>query len=204
VFGGFWAHAEAGDIPDLQNQFRKTLYENALAAFERGELKTRPTNEIAIEQAVRNQQLWPLRHNPDGVKKMMVQKGLWPCHDVEAYDLATDGIDFLQQTKVLPGIDAMVTNPPFIKAAEFVTHGLTLVPLVIVLERIQFLESRVEFWAAGKLARIHFFQNRVPRMHRADWTGKRASGGMTLAWFAFTRDHDGSTPRLDWIRWRRT
>jgi hypothetical protein len=124
-------------------------------------------------------------------------------HEVEAYDLATDGIDFLQQTEVSPGIGAMVTNPPFIKAEQFVTHGLKLVPLVIVLERIQFLESRVELWAAGKLARIHFFQNRVPRMHRADWTGKRASAGMSLAWFVFKRDHDGSAPRLDWIRWRR-
>jgi hypothetical protein len=97
----------------------------------------------------------------------------------------------------------MVTNPPFIRAAEFVTHGLELVPLVIVLERIQFLESRVDFWAAGKLSRIHFFQNRVPRMHRANWTGKRASAGMSLAWFVFSRNHDGSPPQLNWIRWRR-
>jgi hypothetical protein len=125
-------------------------------------------------------------------------------HNVEAYDLATDGIDFLKQTRVLPGVQAIVTNPPFIAAEKFIRHGLTLVPLVIVLERIQFLESRVELWAAGKLARIHFFQNRLPRMHKAGWTGKRTSAGMSLAWFVFLRDHDGSAPRLDWLRWRRS
>jgi hypothetical protein len=77
-------------------------------------------------------------------------------HVVEAHDLAADGIDFLKRTTVLLGTGAMVTNPPFIKAAEFVTHGLRLVPLVIILERIQFLECnvRAKLWAAGKLARI--------------------------------------------------
>jgi hypothetical protein len=124
-------------------------------------------------------------------------------HSVEAYDLAADGIDFLKQTTTLPGIDGIVTSPPFCSAEEFITHGLTLVPLVIVLERIQFLEARVKLWAAGKLARIWFFQNRVPRMDEANRTGKKASAGMSLAWFVFLREHDGSAPRLDWIRWRR-
>jgi hypothetical protein len=123
-------------------------------------------------------------------------------HEVVTSDIATDGIDFLQLREAPPGVGGIVTNPPFILAAEFVTHGLTLVPQVIILERIQFLEgdNRADFYSAGKLVRILIFRNRVPRMHKAGWTGNRASPGMTLAWFVFLRDHDGSLPRLDWIR----
>jgi hypothetical protein len=123
-------------------------------------------------------------------------------HDVVASDITTDGIDFLKQRKAPPGVGAIVTNPPFILAAEFVTHGLELVPQVVILERIQFLESdaRADLYAAGQLAWVHVFQNRVPRMHAAGWAGKKAAPAMALAWFAFRRDHDGSAPRLNWIR----
>src|SRR5262245_52331052 len=54
-------------------------------------------------------------------------------HQVTAYDLAKDGIDFLQERQVPLGIGAIVTNPPFTLAADFVRHGLKLVPKVVVL-----------------------------------------------------------------------
>ena len=116
-------------------------------------------------------------------------------------DIRTDGINFLDRTTAPRGVEAIVTNPPFSLAADFVRHGLALVPKVVVLERIQFLESdtRAALFDAGKLARIWVFRKRLPRMHRADWTGKRASAAMVLAWFVFDRDHDGP-PALDWIR----
>ena len=63
-------------------------------------------------------------------------------HAVTTFDLVRDGIDFLTVTQVPPGIGAAVTNPPFSKAAEIVRHALTLVPKVIILERIQFLNRR--------------------------------------------------------------
>jgi hypothetical protein len=37
-------------------------------------------------------------------------------------------------------------------------------------------------------------------MHAAGWAGKKAAPAMMLAWFVFLRDHDGSAPRLGWIR----
>jgi hypothetical protein len=85
-----------------------------------------------------------------------------------------------------------VTNPPFSLAADTFAYGLALVPKVVVLERIQFLGSKTRsaLLDAGKLARIWVFRNRVPRMYRQDWRGKRASAAMTLAWFVFDRDHD--------------
>jgi hypothetical protein len=123
-------------------------------------------------------------------------------HDVVTNDIAADGVDFRQHRKAPPGVGGIVMNPPFLLATEFVAHGLELVPLVIALERIQFLEGdvRAALYDAGKLARVHVFRNRVPRMHRADWAGNRASPAMMLAWFVFRRDHDGSAPRLYWVR----
>ena len=120
---------------------------------------------------------------------------------VVATDIANDGIDFRDRREAPPSIEAIVTNPPFSLAADFVRHGLKLVRKVVILERIQFLESetRADLFDAGKLVRVLVFRNRVPRMHRIDWTGKRSSPAMTLAWFVFEHDHDGSRPELDWI-----
>jgi hypothetical protein len=121
---------------------------------------------------------------------------------VVATDIARDGIDFHDRRAAPPGMQAIVTNPPFSLAADFVRHGLLLVPKVAILERIQFLESetRAGLFDAGKLARVFIFRNRVPRMHKEGWTGNRASPAMMLAWHVFLRDHDGSKPILDWIR----
>jgi hypothetical protein len=121
---------------------------------------------------------------------------------VVATDIASDGIDFRTRREAPPGMTAIVTNPPFSLAAEFVQHGLMLVPKVAILERVQFLESeaRAALFDAGMLARVHIFRDRVPRMHREDWDGKRAAPAMVLCWFVFDRDHDGAKPTLDWIR----
>lgn len=144
-------------------------------------------------------------------------KGIWePCagggnivaaleahgHRVVANDLAQDGIDFRGWRKAPPGSEAILTNPPFSLAADFVRHGLELVPKVVILERTQFLESqaRADLFDARKLVRVWIFRNRVPRMHRLDWAGKHSSPAMLLAWYVFARDHDGSRPELEWIR----
>jgi hypothetical protein len=122
-------------------------------------------------------------------------------HIVTAFDLVHDGIDFLEVTELPPDIGGLVTNPPFSLAADFVRHGLSLVPKVVVLERIQWLESqgRADLFDSGTLARVHVFRSRVPRMHRVGWIGKPSSPAMCLAWFVFERDHRGP-PALRWIR----
>src|SRR4051812_36695915 len=49
--------------------------------------------------------------------------------------------DFLLERCAPAGVEAIVTNPPFKLANEFVAHALTLCPLVIMLLRLAFLES---------------------------------------------------------------
>lgn len=106
-------------------------------------------------------------------------------------DITTDGVDFRDRTKAPRGAQAIVANPPFSLAADFVRHGLKLVPKVVILERIQFLESenRTDVIEGGDLARVLVSADRVPRMHKAGWNGKRSSPAMCLAWFVFERGY---------------
>lgn len=114
-------------------------------------------------------------------------------HQVTASDLTTDRIDFSMERRAPEGAGAIVTNPPYKLAADFVRHGLELVPLVIMLLRINFLEAqrRRDLIEGGKLARVHLFADRLPRMHREGWTGNRTSGSTAFAWFIWGRDHAG-------------
>ena len=121
---------------------------------------------------------------------------------LEIYPTPACAVEALARVEPLPhGVWEACGDDASAIATILRATGRRVVPKVVVLERIQFLESdtRAALFDAGKLARIWVFRKRLPRMHRADWTGKRASAAMVLAWFVFDRDHDGP-PALDWIR----
>jgi hypothetical protein len=122
--------------------------------------------------------------------------------DLVAYGAGEAGIDFLMEHRLPPGIEAIVTNPPFKLAEEFVAKALELCPLVVMLLRLAFLESdrRTEILEGRGLARIHCFRRRLPMMHRAGWEGRKANSGMAFAWFVWEREHRGPTSlhRISW------
>jgi hypothetical protein len=131
-------------------------------------------------------------------------------HEVVATDLVEYGcpdsagrIDFLMERFAPAGVTAIVCNPPFKLAAEFVAHALDLVPRVYMLLRLAFLESqrRASILDGGQLARVHVFSDRLPMMHRAGWKGPKASSAIAFAWFVFDRDHCGPST-LDRISWK--
>ena len=100
-------------------------------------------------------------------------------------------------------MEAIITNPPFKLADQFVAHALDLAPRVCMLLRLAFLESerRTPILESGHLARIHAFRDRLPMMHRAGWQGPRASSSIPFAWFVFDRNRDGPAT-IDRISWR--
>jgi hypothetical protein len=121
-------------------------------------------------------------------------------YTVHAFDLAdwgcpdcVTGVDFLTTMKAPAGARIAIFNPPFKHAAEFVRHALTMVPTVIALGRLAFLESeaRSDLIDGGLLARVHIFKRRLPMMHRAGWEGPRASSSVCFGWFVFQADHRG-------------
>jgi hypothetical protein len=127
-------------------------------------------------------------------------------HAVFASDLNDRGYGMPRIDFLLPGpavdCDAIVTNPPFSLAEEFVATALERAPLVIMLLRLAFLESdrRSYILDNAGLARIHVFAKRLPMMHRAGWEGRKANSGMAFAWFVWDRMHTGPTT-IKRIRW---
>jgi hypothetical protein len=167
------------------------------------------TPPVAVEALLRVERLphhlWEPAAGRGAIVKVLRNAG----HAVIASDLIDYGEpthfhrrDFLMERKAPEGTEAIVTNPPYKLAAEFVTHALQLCPLVVMLLRLAFLESerRRGVLDAGTLARVHVFRNRLPRMHRDNWNGPRASSSIAFAWFVWSRDHQGPTTlnRISW------
>ena len=129
-------------------------------------------------------------------------------HHVIASDLVDYGDpsflvsrDFLLERKLPDRCEAIVTNPPFKLADQFVRHALTLCPKVIMLLRLAFLEGagRSDI-IDGCLSRVYLFRNRLPRMHREGWRGPRATSTIAFAWFVFEHETTGPIKlrRLTW------
>src|SRR5262249_40403838 len=112
--------------------------------------------------------------------------------------------DFFMEGKVPDGWEAIVSNPPFRLAGQFVAHALDLCPRVVMLLRLAFLESerRCGILEGRGLARVHVFRKRLPMMHRDQWAGPKASSAMPFAWFVWDRGHAGPTT-IDRISWER-
>jgi hypothetical protein len=108
----------------------------------------------------------------------------------------------LPQSSNGDAVQAIVSNPPFKLAGEFVEHALKLCPRVIMLPRLTFYESkrRNSILDGGQLARVHVFRNRLPMMHRANWVGPKVSNPTAFAWFVWDASHAGPSiwDRISW------
>jgi hypothetical protein len=167
------------------------------------------TPEVAVRALLEVEQLphfvWECACGPGSIVKVLRGAG----YRVVATDLvdygcpeSLSGIDFLMETKAPAGVEAIVTNPPFKLAAQFVERGLDLCPRVIMLLRLAFLESarRTEILDGGHFARLYPFIDRLPDMHRAGWDGPRVTSQTPFAWFVWSRHHCGPTTmrRISW------
>lgn len=151
--------------------------------------------------------VWEPACGPGAIVKVLRATGYRVyATDLVDYGLedSESGVDFLMHWQA-PGshIGAIVTNPPFKLANEFVAHALTMgIPKVCMLLRLAFLESdrRSAILDGGMLARIHVFRKRLPMMHRAAWEGPKANSGMAFAWFVWELGHKGPTTmhRISW------
>jgi hypothetical protein len=174
-----------------------------MAAFSERGNDCYPTHPIAVQSLMRAVNLPKVIWEPccgDGSIVLALRNA---GHAVIAQDLvdygcpdSQSGIDFLMERKAPPGCDTIVTNPPYMLANEFVIHALELVPRVIILLRIAFIESesRRRIIDGGHLAGYYPFRNRLPMMHRQGYAGRRnESSAIGFAWFDWQRDHRGPT-----------
>jgi hypothetical protein len=130
-------------------------------------------------------------------------------HDVIASDLrdwdcpdAMSGVDFLLVQRAPFDCHCILTNFPYRLAEACVTHGLRLVPEVVALCRLAFLESerRTKLLEHSGLHRVIVFRNRLPMMHRHNWSGPRNSSSTAFAWFVWNRAYTGA-PTLERLSW---
>jgi hypothetical protein len=105
---------------------------------------------------------------------------------------AIGGVDFLKEQHAPAGVETIITNPPFMRADEFVRHALNLVPRVVMLLRVLFIAGvgRSDILEGGRLARVHVFRERI-ETRRDGWEGPHGSSPMSLAWFVWEREHEG-------------
>lgn len=98
---------------------------------------------------------------------------------------------------------AVITNPPFKLAKEFVDVALSRAPYVAMLLRLAFLEGamRQSWFASTPLARVHVASRRLPMLHRHGWTGNKVGSAVCYAWFVWDRRHEGR-PVVQWFDWR--
>jgi hypothetical protein len=168
------------------------------------------TPSVAVEALLKVEQLprhiWEPAAGRGSIVRVLRDAG----HIVTATDLVDRGIhdiapriDFLLERQAPEGVEAIVTNPPYSlcgRRAPFVAHALELVPRVVLLLRLQFLEGilRGPLLDRGGLARVHIFRGRLPMMHRDGWEGPKSTSQTCFAWFSFDRTHCGPTI-LNWL-----
>jgi hypothetical protein len=183
---------------DFSSQSRRASFaERGLDLYE--------TPSVAVEALLRVEKLphhiWEPACGRGAIVNVLRSAG----HSVVATDIANYGIpitppgywnrDFLLETDAPEGTEAIVTNPPFQRAEEFVAHALDLAPLVVMLLRSAFYESerRCHILEDCGLVRIHTFRKRLPMMHRDGWEGRKANSGMSFSWFIWDCAHRGPT-----------
>jgi hypothetical protein len=127
-------------------------------------------------------------------------------HDLVHYEGADHDIqpdiDFFASTKV-SYLQAIVTNPPYRWADDFIRHGLKLGLPVYVLLRLMALEGANRSDIMRHLHHVFIGVERLPMMHRPGWKGKKLKqGAMPFGWFCFfpEKNRDGlfTASRISW------
>lgn len=159
----------------------------------------------------RDSAIWEPAAGRSAIVRVLKAKGhRVVASDLVAYDGAdagiAAGIDFLVTESPPADVSAIVTNPPFRFADEFIRHALELGLPVIVLLRLQALEGVGRSDIIDRhLRRVWLGRQRLPMMHRAGWTGKRTrSGGAPFARFVFTPAVRRGPIELQRINWSAT
>lgn len=115
------------------------------------------------------------------------------------------GRDFLSERELLA--PAIITNPPYSHALEFILHSLALgAELAAFLLRLKFLESRDRYrrlFEKHPPARVHVFVNRVhffagdtPKSEQPGWSNE------AFAWFVWDAFAQGTETVLRWMHTR--
>lgn len=123
-------------------------------------------------------------------------------HDVTSTDLidrgyGTGGIDFL--TTQWPPYDAVITNPPYKFAEQFIRKSFEIAPTVCMFLRLVFLESRKrqDLYQNYPPRYVCVFVDRVPSSKDGLFLPSESST-VCYAWFIWERGFKGR-PEIVWL-----
>lgn len=110
------------------------------------------------------------------------------------------GVDFLQPTVYDNlGFDAIITNPPYKYALQFVEKSVQIAPIACHFLNIRFLESatRRKFFEKHPPRYVCVFSERIPSSKNGLFP-KGESSTVCYAWFIWFRDFTGR-PEIIWL-----
>jgi hypothetical protein len=112
--------------------------------------------------------------------------------------------DFLTEDLRPVDFEAIVMNPPGKRAAPFVARALEFSPHVYALLRLNWIAAGRSKYSSiyNRLETVLVFSRRLPMMHRAGWTGNKASSQIDWAWFCWGRSAPPAGTRIKRIDWR--
>lgn len=130
--------------------------------------------------------VWDPYAGDGAITKLMARLG-YEMHasDIKDYGLEGCQIADYRIAQVPEGVEAIISNPPFAWALEFLKRALSQVPYVAFLLRTHFLVEAVTrdaFLDEHPVTRPYYASLRLPRMHRFGWTGKKTSGLTPYSW----------------------
>ena len=153
--------------------------------------------------------IWEPCAGRGAISRVLLEAGHLVCaQDLVAYRGADGGIetpvDFLMELKAPAGCDMIVTNPPFKLADDFIRHGLSLVRYIWVLQRLMAIEGANRWDIIDRhLVRVWAGIERLPTMHRENWTGPRQSkAGAPFGWFLFSSELTSGEFTVRRMSWR--
>ena len=143
----------------------------------------------------------------DGSASEVLKETGMPVFSSDLYDhgYGERGIDFLEED-FLPvpdhpmGVGAIVTNPPFKLATEFIQHAIEdlKVDKLCLLMKLAALEGRTRSAVLRdtKLTKVYVFRNRIQLTRNGE--PARGGGMIAFAWFVWYKGHEGD-PIIKWI-----
>lgn len=126
--------------------------------------------------------------------------------DLKDRGYGTAGVDFLNTiARPVQSPCAIVTNPPYKYAKEFVEHALKLLnegDMCCMFLKLTFLEgkARKKLFEKYPAKKVLVFSERVLCAKNADFDGMRKGGGSAVAyaWFVWEKGYKGRTV-VEWI-----
>ena len=159
------------------------------SGYERIELDAYETPEWVTEALLphipRAMKIWEPAAGSGNMVKALEAGG----HVVAASDIH-DGIDFLETPEDGYAFNAIVTNPPYLLAQEFIEHAMECAPLVAMLLRTDYDHAKTRRHLFGY---CKTFAKKIVLTKRIVWFERKggAAPSFNHAWYIWDRRHEG-------------